>query len=55
MQERLLDYAAGLGLNEVWGLIDDENRKGLNLAEKLGFTPGFVAGLPFVRVVKALG
>jgi acetyltransferase len=55
MQERLLDYAAGLGLSEVWGLIDDENRKGLNLAEKLGFSKGFVAGLPFVRVVKALG
>ena len=55
MQERLLEYAAGLGLSEVWGVIDDENRKGLSLAEKLGFTPGFVAGLPFVRVVKALG
>ena len=54
MQNLLLEYAADLGLNEVWGVIDDQNRRALNLATKLGFTRGFMAGLPFVRVVKSL-
>ena len=54
MQERLLDYAAACGLEEVWGLIDSENRKGLSLADRLGFRRSFVMGVPFVRVVKAL-
>jgi acetyltransferase len=55
MQGMLLDYATDLGLNEVWGLIDCENLKALNLAEKLGFSKGFQFGLPFARVVKVLG
>jgi len=55
MQNRLLEYAAELGLSEVWGHVDGENRKALNLATKLGFRPGFQFGLPFVRVVKVLG
>ena len=55
MQNMLLDYAGDLGLDEVWGLIDCENRKALGLAEKLGFSRGFEAGIPFARVVKALG
>jgi acetyltransferase len=54
MQHLLLDYAAELGLKEVWGLVDCENRKALNLVSKLGFSRGFQIGLPFVRVVKAL-
>ena len=54
MQSLLLEYAADLGLSEVWGVIDDQNRKALNLAARLGFTRGFMAGLPFVRVVKSL-
>jgi acetyltransferase len=54
MQSLLLEYAADLGLSEVWGVIDDQNRKALNLATRLGFTRGFMAGLPFVRVVKSL-
>ena len=54
MQSLLLEYAADLGLSEVWGVIDDQNRKALNLATRLGFTRGFMAGLPFIRVVKSL-
>ena len=53
-QKLLLDYAAGLGLGEVWGLMDTENRRALNLATKLGFSRVFQFGLPFVRVVKSL-
>lgn len=55
MQNLLLDYAAELGLKEIWGLVDCENRKALNLFAKLGFTRGFEIGHPFARVVKALG
>ncbi len=55
MQTLLLDYAAGLGLDEVWGLIDTENRKALSLMNRLGFTRSFHIDLPFVRVAKALG
>jgi acetyltransferase len=54
MQKLLLDYASSLGLNEVWGLMDSENRRALNLATKLGFSQVFQFGLPFVRVVKSL-
>jgi acetyltransferase len=53
-QKLLLDYASGLGIKEVWGLMDTENRRALNLATKLGFSRAFQFGLPFVRVVKAL-
>ena len=53
-QKLLLDYAASLGIKEVWGLMDTENRRALNLAAKLGFSRAFQFGLPFVRVVKAL-
>ena len=53
-QKLLLDYATGLGIKEVWGLMDTENRRALNLATKLGFSRAFQFGLPFVRVVKAL-
>ena len=53
-QKLLLDYAASLGLKEVWGLMDTENRRALNLATKLGFSRVFQFGLPFVRVVKSL-
>jgi acetyltransferase len=55
MQKLLLDYAAGLGLDEVWGLVDAENRKALSLTDRLGFIRTFHIDLPFVRVVKALG
>lgn len=55
MQKLMLDYAAELGLDQVWGLIDCENRKALNLMEKLGFSRRFEIGLPFARVVKVLG
>ncbi len=55
MQNMLLDYARGLELDEVWGLIDYENRKALNLVEKFGFTKRFEFGNPFARVVKVLG
>ncbi len=55
MQKLLLDYAAELGLKEVWGVIDSENRKALSLADRLGFRRTFHIDLPFVRVVKALG
>jgi acetyltransferase len=55
MQNMLLEYATELGLKEVWGVIDGENRRALRLADKLGFNRMFQAGLPFVRVVKALG
>jgi acetyltransferase len=55
MQKMLFDYAAGLGLDEVWGVIDSENRKALSLVDRLGFSRTFQLGLPFVRVVKALG
>lgn len=55
MQKALLDYAAGLGLDEVWGAVDCENRRALGLADKLGFIRTFHIDLPFVRVVKALG
>jgi RimJ/RimL family protein N-acetyltransferase len=51
----LLDYAADLGLREVWGMVDYENRKALNLVEKLGFTLRLEFGNPFARVVKVLG
>jgi acetyltransferase len=54
MQKLLLDYAADLGLKEVWGLMDTENRRALNLATRLGFNRVFQFGLPFVRVVKVL-
>jgi acetyltransferase len=53
-QKLLLDYASSLGIKEVWGLMDTENRRALNLATKLGFSRAFQFGLPFVRVVKAL-
>jgi GNAT superfamily N-acetyltransferase len=55
MQGLLFDYAAGIGLNEVWGVIDSENRKALALIDRLGFTRSFHVGLPFIRVAKALG
>jgi acetyltransferase len=55
MQTLLLDYATSLGLDEVWGLIDTENRKALGLMDRLGFTRSFHIDLPFVRVAKALG
>ena len=54
MQNLLLDYASDLGLKEVWGLVDCENRKALNLVSKFGFNRCFQMGLPFVRVVKNL-
>ena len=54
MQNLLLEYAADLGLSEVWGVIDGENRKALSLADRLGFRRTFQFGLPFVRVVKSL-
>ncbi len=54
MQKLLLEYAAELGLKEVWGLVDCENRKALNLVSKLGFSRGFQIGHPFARVVKVL-
>lgn len=54
MQNMLLEYAENLGLNEVWGIIDTENRRALSLTDKLGFSRMFQAGLPFVRVVKSL-
>lgn len=55
MQKMLLDYAKDLGLDEVWGVVDSENRKALSLADRLGFTRSFHIDLPFVRVVKVLG
>jgi acetyltransferase len=55
MQGLLLDYAAGIGLDEVWGLIDTENRKALGLIDRLGFSRSFHIDLPFIRVAKALG
>jgi RimJ/RimL family protein N-acetyltransferase len=55
MQNMLLDYAKGLGLKEVWGVIDTENRKALSLNERFGFTRSFHIDLPFVRVAKAIG
>ena len=55
MQKLLLDYAAELGLKEVWGLMDPENRKALNLATKLEFRRAFLFDLPFIRVAKSLG
>lgn len=54
MQNRLLDYAASLGLSEVWGLVDWDNRKALSLVEKLGFSKGFTFDCPFAKVVKVL-
>lgn len=54
MQKLLLEYATELGLDEVWGLVDCENRKALNLVSKLGFSRGFQIGHPFARVVKVL-
>lgn len=55
MQNLLFDYASGLGLTEMWGLVDTENRKALSLMDRLGFRQTFHIDLPFVRVVKALG
>lgn len=55
MQNLLLDYAKGLGLDEVWGVIDSENRKALGLIDRLGFSRSFHVDLPFIRVAKALG
>jgi len=55
MQNQLLEYAKSLGLEEVWGVIDTENRKALGLMDRLGFTRSFHIDLPFVRVAKALG
>lgn len=55
MQKLILDYATDLGLDEVWGLVDAENRKALSLMDRLGFNRTFHIDLPFVRVVKALG
>ena len=55
MQELLLDYAKGLGLDEVWGLVDTENRKGLALIDRLGFSRSFHIDLPCIRVAKVLG
>ena len=52
MQKLLLDYATGLGIKEVWGLVDSENRRALDLATKLGFSRVLQFGQPFVRVVK---
>lgn len=54
MQNLIIDYAVELGLSEVWGLIDSENRKALKLADRLGFRRTFHIDLPFVRVVKSL-
>ncbi|GAA0556734.1 GNAT family N-acetyltransferase [Rhizomicrobium electricum] len=55
MQKMLLDYAHDVGLHEVWGMVDCENRKILSLVEKLGFTRRLEFGNPFARVVKVLG
>ena len=55
MQNMLLEYAKGLGLKEVWGVVDTENRKALSLNDRFGFTRSFHIDLPFVRVAKALG
>lgn len=55
MQSQLLEYAKGLGLEEIWGLVDGDNRKALGLIDRLGFTRSFHIDLPFVRVAKALG
>jgi acetyltransferase len=54
MQNMLLDYAKGIGLDEVWGVIDCENRKALALIDRLGFSRSFHIDLPFIRVAKAL-
>ena len=55
MQNMLLEYAKGLGLQEVWGVVDTENRKALSLNDRFGFTRSFHIDLPFVRVAKAIG
>lgn len=55
MQKMLLDYAHDLGVHEVWGMIDCENRKAMSLVEKVGFIRHLEFGNPFARVVKVLG
>ena len=51
----VLDYAALRGLREVWGEVDRENGRMLELAHELGFRQSGVAhDLGRVRVVTSL-
>jgi acetyltransferase len=50
----LEDYAVKHGVSELWGVMDNDNRKALNLFRKFGYGFGFRAGLPFLRIAKSL-
>jgi acetyltransferase len=50
----ILSYARDRGLKEVWGEVEANNSRMLNLADALGFTSVSGEGPPLIRIVKTL-
>ncbi|HEY0283056.1 MAG TPA: GNAT family N-acetyltransferase [Rhizomicrobium sp.] len=53
MHNLLLDYAAGRGITELWGIVDSDNRRALGFVRRLGFRLGFHADFPFTHIIRA--
>jgi len=54
MMEALVGYAAAQGLRRLWGEVERENHRMLELAHSLGFSSGAADKLGLVRVVREL-
>lgn len=54
MHKLTQDYAVRIGICELGGMVDADDRKALNLIRQVNYKPGLQAGLFFVRVSKSL-
>jgi acetyltransferase len=54
MMEALVAYAARRGLRRLWGEVEHDNRRMLELSKSLGFTAGAADQLGLVRVARDL-
>ena len=54
MMEALVAYAARRGLKRLWGEVEHDNRRMLELSRSLGFTLGQADQLGLVRVAREL-
>ncbi len=55
MHKLLENYALRDVITELWGIVDEDNRKVLHLMRQLEYRISFQAGLPSLRVSKSLG